>query len=150
MNPLVYLAGPITGCTYEGAADWREQVKEALKDKPVTALNPLRGKFFLKGEESIGNDYAELLGCSRGIMTRDHWDATRCTVLLVNFLGAQRVSIGTVMEIAWAWENRIPVIVIMEPKGNPHEHAMIREATGFRVETLEQALGVVKSLLNLE
>jgi hypothetical protein len=35
-------------------------------------------------------------------MTRDRFDATRCDVLLVNLLGAERVSIGTMMEVAWA------------------------------------------------
>ena len=37
--------------------------------------------------------------------------------------------------------------VAMEPDGNPHEHGMIKEALGFRVPTLEEAILIVKSIL---
>jgi len=151
MNPTVYLAGPITGCSYTGCTDWREQAQVAMKGYPVTMLSPMRGKSELSGELSMDSKaYHRPLTCQRGIMTRDHWDATRCILLLVNLRGAQRVSIGTVMEVAWAWENGIPVIAIMEDSGNIHDHMMIREAIGFWVKTLDEALDIVKSLLNLE
>jgi hypothetical protein len=83
-------------------------------------------------------------------MTRDRFDATRCDVLLVNLLGAKTVSIGTVMEIAWADNVRTPIVVAMEAKGNLHEHAMITEAIGFRVPTLEEAIDVVKAIIDNE
>ncbi len=150
MNPMVYLAGPITGCSYEGCTDWRCEAQNAMEDYPVTMLSPMRGKKYLANEKCIGNAYLCPLSCPRGIMTRDHWDATRCDILLVNFLGAKTVSIGTTMEIAWAWDHDIPIICIMEETGNIHDHAMIQEAVGFRVETLEQALAIIKSMLNLE
>jgi hypothetical protein len=143
----VYLAGPITGCTYTGCTDWRTHVSDLLALADITALDPMRGKQFLTDETSVGNNYQHPLGTPRGIMTRDHWDCTRCNVLLVNLLGATRVSIGTVMEIAWAWDSSIPVVVVMESEGNPHDHAMIQEATGFRVSTLDEAVDVVVALL---
>jgi nucleoside 2-deoxyribosyltransferase len=143
----VYLAGPITGCTYTSCTDWRKHVSDLLALAGITALDPMRGKTFLTDETSVGNNYQHPLGSPRGIMTRDHWDCTRCDVLLVNLLGATRVSIGTVMEIAWAWDNGIPVVVVMEPDGNPHDHAMIQEATGFRVSTMDNAVDLVRALL---
>jgi hypothetical protein len=79
-------------------------------------------------------------------MTRDRFDATRCDVLLVNLLGAERVSIGTVMEIAWADLRRTPIVAVME-EGNVHEHGMVNEAIGFRVTTLDEALNIIKSIL---
>ncbi len=86
----------------------------------------------------------------RGIMTRDRFDATRCDVLLVNLLGATRVSIGTTMEIAWADLKRTPIVLCMEAPGtdNPHEHCMITEAVGFRCTTLDEGLHVVRSILS--
>ncbi len=144
---LVYLAGPITGCTYGDCTDWRDLVSARLDCASTKCLSPMRGKAFLQDETSVGNNYPNPLACPRGIMTRDHWDATRCTVLLVNLLGATRVSIGTVMEIAWAWDHGIPVVAVMERDGNPHDHAMIQEAIGFRVETLDEGIQVVKAIL---
>jgi hypothetical protein len=95
----VYLAGPITGCTYTGCTDWRSYAKNILSVAGITGLDPMRGKDYLLNEKSLGNDYPHPLSCPRGIMTRDYWDCTRCDVLLVNFLGAEKVSIGTVMKL---------------------------------------------------
>ena len=148
----IYLAGPITGCTYKGCTSWREAFKGLLantmagkdwKPQEVRCLSPMRAKDYLDQVGVINKDYPSVdfgpLSCSRGIMTRDFFDCCRADILLVNLLGATIVSIGTVMEIAWAFQNRTPTIVVMEKENNLHEHPMIWEAIGFRVETLEQA-----------
>lgn len=152
-NYLVYLAGPITGLNYQGSTDWRKYAKDNLAEVGIHGLSPMRGKEYLaalKGPISgTGEEYAHLsvISNGRGIMTRDRYDATRCDVLLVNLLGAKQVSIGTVMEIAWADLKRIPIVVAIEPTGNPHEHLMISEAIGYRVPTLEEALHITKLVL---
>jgi hypothetical protein len=51
------------------------------------------------------------------------------------------------MECAWAYAFDKPLIVVMEDEGNLHEHAMIREATGFRVNTIDKAIDVANSIL---
>jgi nucleoside 2-deoxyribosyltransferase len=144
----VYLAGPITGLSYEGCTSWREYAKAQLDEAYLVGLDPMRQKDYLLREKIVGDAYDTVLSCSRGIMTRDHWDCTRCDVILVNLIGATKVSIGTVMEIAWAWDNDIPVVLCIEKEGNIHDHAMIREATGFRVNSLEEGLTVVKAILS--
>lgn len=151
-NFLVYLAGPISGLTYDDAEDWRTLAKASLALADIKAVSPLRAKDYLRDLSSAisgtGAEYQHLgvLSTPRGVMTRDRYDATRCDALLVNLLGAERVSIGTVMEIAWADYCRTPIVVAIEPSGNPHEHMMIAEAIGFRVPTLSEALHVVCSI----
>ncbi len=143
----IYLAGPISGCSYGECTDWREAFK-TLVPRSVQCLSPMRGKDYLAGQKLIEGSYpAHVLSCSRGIMTRDFFDCTRADVIVVNLADAPRVSIGTVMEIAWGFQTRTPVIVVMEKEGNVHEHPMIAEAIGFRVETLEQAAHVAKVIL---
>jgi nucleoside 2-deoxyribosyltransferase len=147
MKFIAYLAGPITGTSYGESTDWRETAREKL-GPAILGMSPLRAKDYLKHETSIGDSYEDsVLSCSRGIMTRDFNDCQRADILIVNLLDSQRVSIGTVMEIAWAYSNRIPVIAIMEPAGNLHDHAMIREAIGFRVTTLDEAIEVARAVL---
>jgi hypothetical protein len=148
---IVYLAGPITGCNYEGCTDWRESVSKELSRFAIKGVSPMRGKEYLKSIGTIsgtGEEYAHLgpISLPRGVMTRDRWDATRCNVLLVNLLGAERVSIGTVMEIAWADLARIPIVCCIEESGNPHEHMMISEAIGYRVDNIPQALHIIKAM----
>lgn len=147
MKFIAYLAGPISGTTYEGCTSWRDYAQ--LRLAPVIlGMSPMRSKEYLSNETSIGDSYEDsVLSCQRGIMTRDFFDCGRADIIIVNLLNAERVSIGTVMEIAWAYQNKIPVIAIMEKQGNLHDHAMIREAIGFRVETVDQAIEVAKTVL---
>jgi nucleoside 2-deoxyribosyltransferase len=147
----VYLAGPIAGLSYTGAVDWREAAIADLAAAGIRGLSPMRCKEYLQHAESLSaNCLAEgaisILSSPRAIMTRDRFDATRCDVLLANLLGAERVSIGTAMEIAWADLHRIPIVAVIEP-GNIHDHAMINEAVGFRVHSLEEALEIIKAVL---
>lgn len=150
----IYLAGPISGCDFEGCTDWREEFSGMVPNS-IQCLSPMRGKEFLRMQETIEGAYPELgpLATSRGIITRDFYDCTRCDIVLVNFLEAgDRVSIGTCMEIAWAYMGRKPLILVSQPN-NIHNHPMIAESTGFRVETLAEAARICKMVLwphNLE
>ncbi len=160
MKYLAYLAGPITGCSFDGCVDWREYVTKKLPSE-IVGLSPMRGKTYLEGVSDIADAYdgeqivkntsvahlSSIMSCGRGILARDFNDSRRCDVLVVNFLGAEKVSIGTVMEIAWAKAFNIPIVMVMEPKNNVHEHAMINECVGFRVETLDDAVDVATMLL---
>jgi nucleoside 2-deoxyribosyltransferase len=145
----VYLAGPISGLSYGGAVDWRSEVAATLAEHGVTAWSPMRAKGYLAQEQALrteGYDKSvSVLSTPRGITTRDRWDCQRADVMLANLLGAERVSIGTILEFAWADAARVPIVAAMEP-GNVHEHAMVDELLGFRVLTLEEALDVVVAL----
>lgn len=156
MKPLVYLAGAIAGMKYGHATDWRHQTEYDLRVRGVETLNPMRAKSAL-GDQNDGristnfNDYARCgaFFTSKGIMTRDFGDVKRCDALLVNLLGLEKPSLGTVMELGWAFALQKPAIVAIERSGNPHDnHPMIHEAMPFRVETLEDAIDAVAILLN--
>jgi nucleoside 2-deoxyribosyltransferase len=154
INPLVYLAGPIAGLAYGDATDWRAQARAVLRARMVETLNPMRSKGRLDVPGAIAPDFHQYAHhgaffTSRGIMTRDHTDVMRADALLVNLLGATRPSLGTVMELAWAFAYRKPVVVAIEASGNVHDnHPMIHEAIGFRVETLDEAIDAVAVILN--
>ncbi len=149
MKQLVYLAGPITGLTYEGAQDWREIAATELNSDRVETLNPMRGKAWLMDQGTFRAQCGEAVAIStnKGITRRDMLDTHRSTCLLVYLAGAKRVSIGTVMELAWAYRAQIPTVVVMEP-GNVHEHAMVLEACTYVVPTLAEALLLIKYLSN--
>lgn len=168
MDKTVYTAGPISGCSYGEATGWREEIAAQLRRSSIKCLSPLRAKVYIREAvaEVGGGAYLELdqassaiddndmdaspmrvMSNSRGITTRDRMDCTNCSVLLVNFLGATRPSLGTAMEIAWADLKRIPIVMIIEDEGNIHDHAMIRECIGFRVNNLEDAVEVIEAIL---
>lgn len=146
--PTVYLAGAIAGLSHSGATSWRDQARDALSATGITAFSPMRGKDFLKDMEVLSNHgYPHPLSTNKAITTRDRCDCMGCDAILMNLLGATRVSIGTSIEIGWADAARVPIVLVMEKTGNPHDHCMVREMCGFQVETLEEGIATVKAIL---
>jgi nucleoside 2-deoxyribosyltransferase len=151
MKPTVYLSGPITGLTYEGCTDWRAFARQWLADLGIDGLCPMRGKEYLAGKGVIldGSSavVSNFMSQDKAIVTRDRWDTTRCDFVLMNLLGAKSVSIGTMIELAWADAARVPVVLVIEPTGNIHEHAFVRELSGYRADTLEAGLDLVAAAI---
>lgn len=143
----VYLAGPITGQSYDGATSWRTEAQRVLADLGIAGVSPMRNKEFLIGEGFIEGEYEQdVLSTSRGIITRDRYDCSHADAVLFNLADADRVSIGTMIEIGWADAHRIPTVGIME-EGGLHTHPMVAEAISFWCRDLEEAVHAIASLL---
>jgi hypothetical protein len=135
----LFLAGPLTGISYGDALDWRRYVESKLPPD-VIAFSALRGKAYVAKETVLKDSYPEhLLSTPQGTITRDRYDVSRCDALFVNFLKADNVSIGTIMEMAWADAWRIPIILAME-NGNIHDHAFVRQVAAFITHDLDEAV----------
>lgn len=146
MPAHVYLAGPITGLSYGQTVDWREDFASRLPNW-IIPLSPMRGKAYLKHEAEIADKYDDaVMSTAKAITTRDRWDVQRSDVMVANLLGAERVSIGTMIELGWADSARVPIVLVMEER-NPHNHAIVREVAGIRVYGLYDAVQVVKQML---
>lgn len=144
----VYLAGPITGCTYGECVDWRRDFADSMPEV-VECLSPMRGKGYLKDELAIQDSYPDTsMSTDKAITARDFFDCCRADVIVANFLGATRASIGTAMEVAWGFAKHTPIVCIMEKTGNIHDHGMIREAIDFRVDTIAEAKMIVQAILD--
>jgi nucleoside 2-deoxyribosyltransferase len=156
----VYLAGPITGCTYEGATDWREAFKAKVSEMSngrIECLSPMRGKReYLQHVAAIEDNYGDIdfMASGQAITTRDRFDCKRSDAVIFNFLGAARVSIGTCIELGWADDGIKPCILVMEKPAvdlsvspqferkvdrNLHEHSMVRYVTNLHVDNLDDA-----------
>lgn len=143
----VYLAGPIYGLTYEGAQDWRNEFSNKI-DPQIACYSPLRGKDYLTMRGPLEGSYEEFpLSTDQGITARDRFDCMGSDLVIFNLLGAQRISIGTMIELGWADAARNPAILIMEKTGNPHEHPMLRQTTQFRVDNLKDAIAIAEIIL---
>lgn len=149
MSKVCYLAGPITGESYEGATDWRAHVAEHL-DSNIEVLSPMRHKEYLLHETSIADEYTTLMSTQRAITARDKFDTQRADIVISNLLGASRVSIGTMIEYGWASGNtnkNTLIITVMEKEKNLHDHAMVRELSDWNVDSLEEAIRVANTVL---
>jgi len=111
----VYLAGPIFGCTDKECKHWRARARAALLG--VEVLDPME-RDYRYSERDI----------YRKIVKDDKSAIDRCDLLLVNFL---RPSVGTSMEILYAWERKKHVLIFTEAQAlSPwllfHSNAVVR------------------------
>lgn len=149
MKYKCYLAGAITGLSYDDSEDWRVAAKTMLSHCDIQGISPLRGKEHLKKLEvipALPNVVNKPMSTVKGIFARDTHDIRRCDAVLANLLGAKSVSIGTVMEIALAFELRKPVVLVME-HGNIHEHPFLFETCPFIVNTLQDGVDLMAEIL---
>lgn len=154
VHPTVYLAGPITGCTYSAAVDWREYARAQLQPAGITCFSPMRGKQYLEKERVLCGEpeaYMETeLSSAHGIVARDRFDCTTSDLVLANLLPAEETgitSIGTMIEFGWADGARVPIIAVMTKQSNPHWHAIVTELAGWVVEYLDDGLAIAKAIL---
>lgn len=149
----VYLAGPITGLTFDESEDWRREMQAAFSEIGVAAVSPLRGKNYLKdvGKISGGQDYPHPMSTDKGVINRDAHDVRTSDLVIANVLGAEVASPGTCVEIGIALEAKVPTIVVMEADGsNPHDRHMIRGAVGWVVHDLDDAFKIAATVLGFD
>jgi nucleoside 2-deoxyribosyltransferase len=96
----VYLAGPIAGCNDSECRDWRNYVKTKFQD----TLDPMRRDY--RGKEGE---------CSKEIVEADKNDIDQSSII---FAYVPKPSVGTSMEILYAWERK-KYIVLIVPEGAP-------------------------------
>jgi hypothetical protein len=147
---IIYLSGPITGCSSERAGEWRRYVRERLAPGLI-AIDPMRdGVDFSAVSEHHLDDSARLQNLLHGkeILERNRMDIARCDLVLANFLGAQRISIGAVGELFWADAFRKLVIVVREADHNLHDHGLINAIAMRTFETLDSAIGKINRMLS--
>ena len=147
----VYLAGQITGLTYDQANGWREDVTKVLDSVGIDVLNPLRNKGFLREYGVLNGNYyrASPLSSAKGIVTRDRNDVANCDIVLMNLKNMDRVSIGCMVEVGWADMLRKPIVMVLDEK-SPYEHEFIKEISGYIVNELDEALEIVKAILGVK
>jgi nucleoside 2-deoxyribosyltransferase len=142
-RPLIYLPGPITGCTQSEASDWRAWPAAELNRHGTGCISPTRGQ---EAVERFGSG-SELSGpqtCARVLQWRSRFDVERADGLLMCLLGAVEISAGSAYEagLADAWGK--PVVVVMN-KGNVNWKLMLAEGATIVVPTIEQGVEVMVS-----
>jgi len=143
----VYLAGPISGLTFAGAQEWRNEFTRRV-DSRIKAYSPLRGKDYLAGLGVLEQSYENFpLSTDQGLTTQDRYDCMGADLVVFYLLGAQRISVGPMIEMGWCDAARKPAVLVIEKEGNPHDHPMVRQTVPFRVDNLDDALKVTEIIL---
>lgn len=139
MPPIVYLAGPIAGVSWDDANGWRRLAQSEIGGKGIRCLSPLRGKEkMFEGIKQFKTTQYEGVGSDSCIYDRDRSDLERADIVLAHLRCADRVSIGTMFELGWASTLHKFIVVVMD-EGNVHDHPFVRRAASLIVPTLDEA-----------
>ena len=149
---VVYLAGPILGKTYMDCRfGWRQEVAMRLF-RGITALSPMRHEGHLSEhtgtiDDDVIDNASHFFAGSKIIFAKDVLDIRSCDIVLANFLGATRPSLGTVSEIGMAYIMGKTIVTVMEDT-NIHRHPFVLEPSALVLDNLDDAITAINSLLS--
>jgi nucleoside 2-deoxyribosyltransferase len=138
---IIYLAGLISTDVIE-SLEWRKRVAPILQESGFEVRTPLSGKQNLKTDSPDGG-ITSLSSNSKSICLRDRRDVSECDIMLVHLetFGCERPLVGTIAELAWAWDQRTPVVAICKADNYlMRRHPFISEFVSMYVETEEEAV----------
>lgn len=144
--------------TYDESVSWTDYAIDMLaycetgfgaEPTGILGYKPLRGKQYLQnmGELAPVISKPSNLATNKAIVGRDKFDVMTCDAMLVNLLGAKRVSIGTMFEMAWCHLLQKPQVVVMEKEGNLHEHAFVLECGTHYTDSLDEGIRIIQRIL---
>ncbi len=145
--PIVYLCGPMIGLTYDEANAWRMKADEFLGEHYIETLSPLRHVVKAYGDKFTNEQFQDVMSSDRSINTRDRIDVERCDLVLANFEGCTKASVGSFIELGWADAYRKPVVGVITLGEGRQDHPMVRDIISWPTVTLDLALEVVVRVL---
>lgn len=126
----IYLAGPISGKGYEEVVHTYQEKTLMFQGWGYDVLCPMTGKSYLRNEiefKAYGFDEFPV-STNHAIFERDKWMVSQCDIVFADLSNSgERVSIGTVMEMAWASLIGKHTVLVL-PENNVHKHAFVLEA----------------------
>lgn len=142
----IYCCHPISGLSADEVFEYYEDMQSVLGGFGYEVLTPMHGKSHLRTEKNFrASDYRHPVSTNHAIFNRDRWMVTQADVVYANLLTSQMVSIGTMMELAWASDKGKHVVLAM-PEENVHRHAFVLEAADVIYDNAEEALSYLKNL----
>lgn len=147
----VYLAGSIGGCDFDEANDWRDYAYKYLKKIGIRGISPLRCEPLPPGQkiyEATNPD--PMFGTARAIASKNLLDVQKCDVTLCYMpksLNERRMSLGTIIELAWAHALNKPTILVTD-YDVLEKHPVVQANAGWIVPTLDQGLKLIEGLLS--
>jgi nucleoside 2-deoxyribosyltransferase len=142
----IYLAHPISGLSYDTVHDYYANLSILLSEF-FYVFHPMTAKGYLRNEiEFRATGYNHMpVSTNHAIVERDNWMISQSDIVLVDLTGAKAVSIGCIMELAWAHLMRKHSVVVMD-EHKIHNHAFVLECADVVFSSLDEAIEYLKKL----
>jgi nucleoside 2-deoxyribosyltransferase len=130
MSMKIYLARPISGCTFDEVVAYYRELSAELWDAGYQVTHPMTAKGILRNDIKDRSfpttGFSDPCATNHAILARDRWMVMQADVVYINLCGATRVSIGCVAEMAIAHATNKHIVLAMEAD-SVHNHAFILE-----------------------
>jgi len=144
----IYLAGPINGRIFsEILKDWEDKA-DRFKKMGYEVLHPLIDKAdgLNPNEVACGEGHNTPVTNNHAIYTRDQWMVRTADIVYADLFDCQRVSIGTMFELAWSSLLGKHIVVCL-PKDSLHYHAFVLESANIIWSTREESEKYLETLI---
>lgn len=140
-KPLVYLAGPITGMQNNEISKWREGVKQQLSH--ICIFDDPTSRTF---HSSDNLSTAERKTIGKTVVTDSEISVSSADLILLNLKCAHRISIGSMIEVAWAAFLNKSIVVVID-KYNIHQSDLLlsEDCVSFVTDNLSDACAYIES-----
>jgi len=144
----IYLAGPISGRGYDEVVGLYVEKSKIFNGLGYDVLCPMTGKTYLRNELQFKSQgYNNPVSTNHAIFERDKWMVSNCDIVLADLSNSgERVSIGTMMELAWASILGKHTILVL-PEENVHNHAFVLEAGDIIFNAFDEAKKYLTDLI---
>jgi hypothetical protein len=155
MTIPIYCAAAISGRSFDEVTSYYKKTRDYLdslgnEKRRYDVWFPFLGKSYLRNEIAFkAEGYNHPLSTNHAIIERDRWMVRNAKMVYLNLVGAKTVSIGCMMELAWAHDHGIHTVVVLD-KDNIHRHAFVLEAADVLFDTEEEAFNYFKVVLENE
>ena len=143
----IYLAHPISGQSGDQVFAYYDKAKEDLKGM-YEILQPMAGKRYMRNDPKFrAVDYKNSVSTNHAIKERDKWMVTQSDIVFVDFTGAERVSIGCCMELAWADLLGKHTIVVID---EIHNHGFVKDCADIEFSSYQEAIDYLMDFAKME
>ena len=153
LTPIIYLAGPVTGMTADGAATWRTMVTKRLRPMGLLCVSPVRDAPPLADGETykvVHEDHSKG-GSAAAIRTKTKTDVVLCDVVLAYMPkpeGNGWPSLGTAIEMARAkLMGKTVVLVVDEREPRLAQHPILLDCADAVFYDFNDAIEFIESVL---
>ena len=147
----IYCVHPISGLTPEAVMGYYSHIVEYLRYIGYDVYYPMIGKGEFRPERTYKSNitaaHTNPLVSNHAIFARDKWMVTQADVIYADFTEATSISIGSIMELAWANMLGKHIVLAMN-KENIHSHSFVLEAVSVVFETSQDAEAYLETLLH--
>ncbi|MDD3434474.1 MAG: nucleoside 2-deoxyribosyltransferase [Candidatus Pacebacteria bacterium] len=146
----VYIGGPISFKSFQEVAEYFNKYSKILSQYGFEVLHPMIAKGCLKDQNNLVPEGYQHPECTNhAIVERDNWMVAESDIVFFDFTQTTKISIGSMFELAWAYQLRKYVVVVMQPE-NPHWHSFVLEAADIVFPTSSEAIAYLRKLIQGE